>query len=286
MTQGDIDMRRSELVAVLGIVVFATLFGAIACGGTEAEDGDGNGNGAGGTGAGGSGAGGTGSGGTGSGGTGTGDPTCADGCDKTRECFGAGNVDPACEADCEAALAGADRAIQQSCINCVDARSCASIENGDCAGACSDPNACDPMDPNSCDGETVCIDAACEAAFGRFYTILIDSVIMNETDDAGDAWDFPGGLPDPKVEISVNGTIVATTSWVNDTLNAAINESVDVELVGGSSIELTVYDDDNAVSDWVLTCSFDPVTAMDLRYGDLSCVGPTGNQLNAYIYVR
>lgn len=138
----------------------------------------------------------------------------------------------------------------------------------------------------SCSGETICIDNRCEAAFPRYYTLQVLNVSFPERKSDGSCWDEPGcGAPDPEVEIKVDGREVATLELDDDTYALDVNRTLDFQLVAGSSLELELEDEDLVDDETALECRFEPITAADLRQGDVSCSG--GNvRLEARIYVR
>jgi len=132
----------------------------------------------------------------------------------------------------------------------------------DCAAA-----TCTPSDPNSCTGETVCIGTTCENAFGRFYKVKVISAVIPEKNASGGAWDPFGGLPDPKVNVTVNGTTFSTPV-INDTLMPVWNFLSDPVLIpGGSDFKINVVDSDLTGDDQILGCENNPLGADLIRAG-------------------
>jgi len=141
---------------------------------------------------------------------------------------------------------------------------CASDDGGGGGGGgCSVAN-------DTCDGETVCVNSSCVAAFPRVYNIGNIRVMLPTTDPTGAAWDIGGGAPDILVEVRVNGTLAGTTSTVQDQFSATFAAGFDATLVGGSTVTLDVYDEDATVNDKALTCT-GTVTSAFARSRELAC---------------
>jgi hypothetical protein len=139
---------------------------------------------------------------------------------------------------------------------------------GDCQGF-----TCSPADPSDCTGETICVDGACVAAFGRVYTFSMAHVVANSLDPNGEAWDALGGAPDPFVEVELNGTVILTTSVVADVFEASFSDQADATIPAGSTLTFTAYDEDVSVNDPMISCVADQLTADFLRNGILTCTG-------------
>jgi hypothetical protein len=141
----------------------------------------------------------------------------------------------------------------------------------DCgAGACT-------PDPASCAGETICVGGTCVPAFGRAYRIVAISATVPQRDPNGEAWDVPGGLPDPYAVISLNGTALGMTVTAQDTLNAAWNQGTAPTVIpAGSTVRVDVYDEDIADDDSIVGCVAAPITADHLHAGGMSCSGALG----------
>ena len=139
------------------------------------------------------------------------------------------------------------------------------------------PMICSPADPTSCSGETVCIGTTCEPAFNRIYSFSQISVTVATNNPGGSAWDPLGGAPDPQVTVKLNGTQILQTSVASNTFSASYSEMADQEIVGGSTLEVDVQDSDVGAADDILDCTFDPLTAEQLREAVVQCVG-TGTQ--------
>jgi hypothetical protein len=146
----------------------------------------------------------------------------------------------------------------------------------DCAAA-----TCTPSDPNSCTGETVCIGTTCENAFGRFYKIKVISAVFTETNASGGTWDPLGGLPDPKVNLDINGTTFSSPV-ISDTLSPVWNYlSPAVLIPGGSDFKINVVDSDIAGDDAAWGCENNPLGADLIRAG--AVCGGTGALSAAHV---
>ena len=139
------------------------------------------------------------------------------------------------------------------------------------------PTVCSSADPTSCSGETICVGTTCEPAFNRIYSFSQISVTVATNNPGGSAWDPFGGAPDPQVTVKLNGMQILQTSVASNTFAASYSESVDQEIVGGSTLELDVQDSDVGGADDILDCTFDPLTADQLRQAIVQCIG-TGTQ--------
>jgi hypothetical protein len=176
-------------------------------------------------------------------------PSCGDGvCD-------AGESSISCPDDCPA-----------SCGNgtCEPAESAAS-----CPGDC-DPTACTTA-PDTCTGDNLCIAGHCEFAFGRLYTVRVLGAMLTEQNANGDSWDPLGGLPDPLVTITLNGTTAATPR-IDDTLMPTWDFDLPAMTIpGGSTFRVAVNDFDQFDGDDLMfACEAMPLSADFLRQG-LTC---------------
>ena len=110
-------------------------------------------------------------------------------------------------------------AISESCSSCPgDCGMCATTCGPtNCAGCCSGNRCFDGTAPSTCGSggnacldcgaaELLCQDSTCAFDPASRWNVLIDSYELN-TSYTGDAWDFPGGFPDPVVTVfSPNST--------------------------------------------------------------------------------
>jgi hypothetical protein len=101
---------------------------------------------------------------------------------------------------------------------------------------------------------SVCVAGTCSTAYNRTYTVTMVSAKINQLDyssvPAGEAWDVPGGMPDPLVVITV-GSASWQTSAKQDTLTPTWNEGFDVMIKQGELFRLDVWDDDLTTPDWI-----------------------------------
>lgn len=187
-----------------------------------------------------------------------GDGTCAG--DETtatcsRDCPASGPYcgDGTCDADETASSCSAD---------------CEPVSPGSCTSS-----------PDSCTGDNICMQGSCVQAFGRIYKVSVTSGVMPQFNSANQTWDPAGGAPDPYVQITLNGTDVAHTTYVDNTLTPTWNQSANMTIVGGSTFKIAAWDADLPYYPDVLmfACQSAPLTADQLRAGSLDCNGPSGS---------
>ena len=106
----------------------------------------------------------------------------------------------------------------------------------------------------------------------RIYEIRNVAVSVPTTDPAGAEWDFGGGAPDLLLEVAVNGAIAEATAAVPDSFSATFAGPFNVQIVAGSTLTLTVYDEDVSKNDLAYACTASPLTADLLRLRDLQCM--------------
>lgn len=149
---------------------------------------------------------------------------------------------------------------------------------GDCAsGACN-------ANPSTCAGDTICLNGTCVAAFGRAYRIIAVSATVPQRDPNGEAWDVPGGLPDPYAVIMLNGSSLGQTVTAADTLTPAWNQGTNpVAIPAGSTVRVDVFDEDVAADDDIMACQAAPVTADQLHAGSATCSNAFGTVTIGFI---
>jgi hypothetical protein len=148
---------------------------------------------------------------------------------------------------------------------------------------------------DSCVGETVCLcppgEATCEgtglcvAAFPRTYRIAVITVMLSERKPDGACWDAACGAPDPFVEIRVGGTLAGTAPAFDDVFNATWDPPffVDEVVVGGTTVEFMVNDEDLTVHDQALICRANPLTIELVRGRVLACSTAAGTFAGAIL---
>jgi hypothetical protein len=124
---------------------------------------------------------------------------------------------------------------------------------------------------DTCTGESVCVLGACEAAFTRVYAISNVQLAVPTTKPDNSSWDLGGGAPDLFLEISINGTVAATTPDVPDSFSATFAGPFDVQVIAGSTLLMASFDEDATVNDPAFNCQAAPLTAQQLRSRRLSC---------------
>lgn len=131
-------------------------------------------------------------------------------------------------------------------------------------------NGCGP-DNMICSDDSICVNDACESAFGRTYEFQVLLTMLETTDPNGDPWDINGGAPDPYVIVKINGTQVLRTDTLDNTFAGEFpNTSLEV-IPAGASIQAIIYDADLDSDDEVYVCEANPVTAQQLRDGAIIC---------------
>jgi hypothetical protein len=124
---------------------------------------------------------------------------------------------------------------------------------------------------DTCAGESICIAGACEDAFNRIYEITDVEVAVPTTDPNGEEWDVGGGAPDLLLEVSMNGSVVASAPAIADSFSATFPGPFTAQVVAGSALVLVAYDEDLTVNDYAYACQVSPLTADLLRLRLLTC---------------
>lgn len=123
---------------------------------------------------------------------------------------------------------------------------------------------------DTCTGETVCVSGSCVAAFPRVYAISAINIALPTTNQ-GATWDVGGGAPDPFAVISVNGTMAATTSAVQDVFTATLPGPWNITInAAGSTLLVDIFDEDATVDDHAFACT-GTLTAALARARTLAC---------------
>jgi len=105
-----------------------------------------------------------------------------------------------------------------------------------------------------CDDDLFCyregLVSECEEIFDRQWEIII----VSGTADTEYNWDLAGGAPDPYVFVRL-GDDACMTSTESDSFFPAWNESCEMVVPSGGTLEVEMYDDDVDQSDTMLTFS-------------------------------
>lgn len=141
------------------------------------------------------------------------------------------------------------------------------------------PNACDVFDANACGGENVCVNSSCVPAYPRAYRVSIDSVTVPTRDSNGECWDAGCGAPDLKVVVRLNGMAILTTGTAQDVFSAAFSDEAVAQLTGGSTLFVTLYDEDLVEDDVIVTCGSERLDGFDARRRNWMCSTTTGVEL-------
>jgi hypothetical protein len=148
---------------------------------------------------------------------------------------------------------------------------------------------------DTCVGESICIcpsgSRACPEGWGscgstgRTYTIEVQGARIPERKSDGSCWDSPMcALPDAFVEVRVNGTLVATTPRIDDTLTPTWNASFpNIVVPAGASVTFRVREFDAwSDHDGVFDCE-SMASAARMRARRFGCSGALGS-LSASIF--
>src|SRR5512138_2072130 len=133
---------------------------------------------------------------------------------------------------------------------------------------------------DTCAGDTICVGTACVPAFPRVYTLTDMNVQLPTKDPNGGDWDLGGGAPDPYIKVTVDAKDITQTAFVSDVFTATFAGPIDVQLIAGGRLTLTVFDDDVGTDTLAFTCDANPITSALLRSRTLQCVN--GNNLVKY----
>ncbi|HSA24573.1 MAG TPA: C2 domain-containing protein, partial [Myxococcota bacterium] len=139
-------------------------------------------------------------------------------CPTGETCDGNGLCVGGCTPTCTGRECGPDPTCGQSCGTCPTGQGCDATGRCTCASHAV------------CDSSSLCIGGDCVPAYGRRYTFTIVSATVSDYDQSGDAWDFPGGMPDPIVRVYRNsdpdtGQPIFSTTEKSDNYNPVWNES-------------------------------------------------------------
>jgi len=112
---------------------------------------------------------------------------------------------------------------------------------------------------NDCSGSQICIAGDCVAAYGRDYRITIASASgIPDTNLAGDAWDWPGGLPDPYAALFEGSDALCATGFVDNTLSPLwYHDCGSIRVNESSRYAVGILDADDLTDDEVIGMSSD-----------------------------
>lgn len=109
---------------------------------------------------------------------------------------------------------------------------------------------------------------ACDVDPTSQWVITVTTGKVTERDPNGDAWDFPGGLPDPFVCLTING-VAKCTSYASDTTTPLWNEAFPAAtaLALQTGITVGIWDKDVSSDDAICGSGMLPVRLEDFRAG-------------------
>ena len=91
------------------------------------------------------------------------------------------------------------------------------------------------------------------------YQLVEVGVVVRDRKKDGDAWDSPGALPDPRIEVVVDGDKL-TSCTVQDQLRASCKPRSELEISASTTIEFLVHDSDVSMDDPVGMARIDGLT--------------------------
>jgi hypothetical protein len=216
-------------------------------------------------------------------------------CPRDRDCRDrVCGLDPVCQTSCGDCAGGASCTWQGQCATpqCPDGKACGArvcgpdpvcqLACGDCGagetctpeGACIYPPCATSAD---CAADAVCVLGTCATPFDRIYRVTLVSAQVPATKPDGSSWDPFGGLPDPLVDVELDG-VTYTSTVVSDTLAATWNAVLcEVPLHASSTVRVALWDYDPASSnDLVFDTGPQPLPAAWLHDGTVTVSGPDG----------
>lgn len=156
---------------------------------------------------------------------------------------------------------------------------------GDDGGGGVDGGTVDSVDfpcidqPDSCDGDQICVAEECVDAFGRTYQFQVLGTQAATMDTNGDPWDPPDGAPDLFVEVALNGSVALMTETIDDSFQVAMfTTTADIEIAAGTQLVVASFDEDVGTNTPVLACVADPLTPALLRGRLVGCTGQGSEQ--------
>jgi hypothetical protein len=133
-----------------------------------------------------------------------------------------------------------------------------------CGGKTCGPDGCGGS-CGSCDRGYKCGGAGtCEIDPAAQWILTVTNGKVSEKDPGGAAWDFPGGLPDPFVCLTING-VHKCTSTANDTLMPVWNEQFTGTAIAlESGVVVEIWDEDVSTNDPI--CSTGTVSVAEANF--------------------
>jgi hypothetical protein len=143
-----------------------------------------------------------------------------------------------------------------------------------CGGCCSGDTCLGGTSATACgSGGAVCVDCGpgrlcsgggCVIDPASRWNVIVQSVEVNATDAAGEAWDAFGGAPDPFVEVYAGNrdNYVGGTSAGSDVFSFTYDQRVATDLRADALqayLAFAVWDQDTADHDRVGACKYEPL---------------------------
>lgn len=104
-----------------------------------------------------------------------------------------------------------------------------------------------------CPSTQICVVTDCVPAYGRDYSITIYGATgIQEANPSGEAWDFPGGLPDPFIVFYVDDDAWHTAT-AQDTLSPTWNSVISpVRINVSTHVRWEMWDEDLTTHDAIV----------------------------------
>lgn len=128
--------------------------------------------------------------------------------------------------------------------------------------------------PDSCLGDEICVAGDCVNAFGRTYEMLLTTGQLANIDATNMMWDDGVGtavLPDPYVVVAINNQEVARLPVRADTITPTWNATARFAIAAGSSLTISLFDEDLNADDLMFSCNDISLSAADLRVFETKC---------------
>jgi len=173
-----------------------------------------------------------------------------------------------CIKDCTGMECGLDPVCGESCGTCPGNLTC---NNGNCICSSHD----------DCDENSICIYEECTIAYGRMYRLTVVSAEVSENDQNGEAWDWPGGMPDPTVCFYKDYVGTPTgptgaefcTSEKQDTYTPTYNESFETALYGSDKWLIVAFDEDVTDYELIEGARAEPIEVSWIKVGGFQYQG-------------
>lgn len=116
-----------------------------------------------------------------------------------------------------------------------------------------------------CAADRVCMYGECRVPWGQEFEFLLrDGLLPERRWQDGDVYDAAGGMPDPQVDLTIDGTM-CSTSTIDDTLSPVWNHSCYFTVYATSTMTVHVWDED--LTDWDVIAQYEGALSIDALRG-------------------